>query len=139
MDKALLTECRKNRKELERTEKSLKKLNERLDTVQIVSGKVKKSNKNFPYTEGHLVVEMKDPKEADPIEKRIAEKKRRRRILRIKVRAAEKFIEDMPEGIEKDVLEMLYLDGMTQREVAHCLGYTQARISQIVSGVTKDL
>ena len=30
---------------------------------------------------------------------------------------------------------MVFLDGMTQREAAECVGYTQARISQIL----KDL
>lgn len=40
-----------------------------------------------------------------------------------------------PEEIIQDIFEMVFLDGMTQREAAECVGYTQARISQIL----KDL
>lgn len=139
MDRSILVDLRKNRRELDSVNKAICRLQQQLDNVPVVSGKVSSSSKEFPYVESHLTVEMKEPREADKLERRLIEKKSRRRILQSKIRAAEMFIEDMPEGIEKDIFEMIYLEGMTQCEVARSVGYTQARISQIISSVTKDL
>ena len=139
MDRIILIDLRKNRRELDSVNKAICRLQQQLDNVPVVSGKVSSSSKEFPYVESHLTVEMKEPREADKLERRLIEKKSRRRILQSKIRAAEMFIEDMPEGIEKDIFEMIYLEGMTQCEVARSVGYTQARISQIISSVTKDL
>ena len=44
-------------------------------------------------------------------------------------------VDSKEEGIKKDIFEMVYIDGMTQGEAADYLGYTQARISQIVNSV----
>lgn len=139
MDRSILVDLRKNRRELDSVNKAICRLQQQLDNVPVVSGKVSSSSKEFPYVESHLTVEMKEPREADKLERRLIEKKSRRRSLQSKIRAAEMFIEDMPEGIEKDIFEMIYLEGMTQCEVARSVGYTQARISQIISSVTKDL
>ena len=38
-------------------------------------------------------------------------------------------------GMKKEIFEMVYLDGMTQKEAGESLGYTQARVSQVM----KDL
>lgn len=139
MDRSILVDLHKNRKELDAVNKSICRLQKQLDNVPVVSGKVSSSSKEFPYVESHLTVEMKAPREADRLERRIIQKKSRKRILKSKIRAAEMFIENMPEGIEKDIFEMVYLEEMTQCEVAKFVGYTQARVSQIISGVLKDL
>ena len=47
----------------------------------------------------------------------------------------EKYIEQLPVGMKKEIFEMVYLDGMTQKEAGESLGYTQARVSQVM----KDL
>ena len=46
-----------------------------------------------------------------------------------------KYIEQLPVGMKKEIFEMVYLDGMTQKEAGESLGYTQARVSQVM----KDL
>ena len=43
------------------------------------------------------------------------------------------------EGIEKQIFEMIYLYGMTQQEAGTAIGYTQARVSQIIYDYLKDL
>ena len=50
----------------------------------------------------------------------------------------ENFFDGLSEGIEKQIMEMVYLEGMNQSEVADMLGYTKGRISQIISRITKD-
>ena len=60
-------------------------------------------------------------------------------MLQGEIEKVESFIEALPDGIEKRVLEMVYLDDMTQSEAANQVGYTQARVSQVIRGVAKDL
>ena len=52
-------------------------------------------------------------------------------------------VEDYINGIDdpeiKEIFELHYLEGKTQQKVADEIGYTQARVSQIISGQLKDL
>ena len=45
----------------------------------------------------------------------------------------------MPEGLSRQILESVYLEGMSQQEVGEVVGYTQARVSQIIRIAMKDL
>ncbi|MFR5585443.1 MAG: sigma factor-like helix-turn-helix DNA-binding protein [[Clostridium] scindens] len=54
------------------------------------------------------------------------------------MRMVEEYIEGMPEGIDKQIFEMVYLDGMTQTEAGESVGYTQGRVSQIIKCWIKD-
>ena len=121
--------------EFQRVERSLAKLEIRLSSVPDVSIKVQKSSDEFPYIEKHVTVRAQDPKEATKLKERIANKKAYRDKISAEIDEVEKYIDDMPEGIKKDIFEMVYIDGMTQGEAADYLGYTQARISQIVNSV----
>ena len=47
----------------------------------------------------------------------------------------EAFISKMPDGEKKEIFSMFYLDGVSQREIADSVGYTQARVSQIINTV----
>lgn len=134
-----LSRYKENKKTLLRLNKSLHRLNERMDSVPIVSGKVMKSREDYPYTEEHMTVQMLEPREATELKRRIKEKE----ICKIGVEAeiiqAEKIIENISNKSDRDILEMFYFDNMTQADVADMVGYTQARISQIISKYTKDL
>lgn len=134
-----LSRYKENKKTLLRLNKSLHRLNERMDSVPIVSGKVMKSREDHPYTEEHMTVQMLEPREATELKRRIKEKE----ICKIGVEAeiiqAEKIIENISNKSDRDILEMFYFDNMTQADVADMVGYTQARISQIISKYTKDL
>ena len=82
-----------------------------------------------------MQVRVEEPKAATALKMRIYEKEKRKDQLIRENEKVEKYIAAMPDGTTKDIFEMVFLDGMTQREAAECVGYTQARISQIL----KDL
>lgn len=139
MDRKRLNRHKSNKRELALIEKQLDRLYERLENVATVSGKVTKSGDDFPYIEEHVTVQMAEPKAATAIKDQIRVKEDRQKVLQGEIEQVESFIEALPDGIEKRVLEMVYLDDMTQRDAAEAVGYTQARVSQVIRGVAKDL
>jgi DNA-directed RNA polymerase specialized sigma subunit len=129
---------KKNKTELASLEKVLDKLKGKREYIPIIAGKVSKSADEFPYIEQRVTVEMREPRASGQIEERIRKKEARKRELEYQMGVVEKHITDMPEGRDKDVMEMLYLDGMTQNEIGRITGYTQSMISRIISGCSKD-
>lgn len=138
MDKGMLSRYKPNVKELDLISDQIDRLNERLENVPEVSGKVTKSSKDFPYIEEHVTVRMKEPKEASAIKDKLREKEKRQEQLSKEITEVREFIENLPEGIERQIMDLVYLEGMNQAEVADALGYTRGRISQIISGTVKD-
>lgn len=128
----------RNRREIALIDAALARLEERLDGVAIVPGKVTKSSDDYPYIEEHVPVEMPEPREASRIREKIDLKEKRRSEITQEMRQVEEHIERMPEGIDKQIFEMVYLDGMTQQEAGESVGYTQGRISQIIKCWIKD-
>ena len=139
MDREKLNRHKKNKRELDLIEGQLDRLYERLEDVPVVRGKVSGSSKDFPYIESHMTVQMAEPKAASGIEDRIREREARQKVLQDEIEEVEDFIAGLPEGIEKSVLELVYLESMSQRDAAEAVGYTQARVSQIIRDVAKDL
>ena len=139
MKRELLNRYKQNKRELALIDWQLERLNGRLESVPEVSGKVTKSGDDFPYIEEHVTVRMAEPKTATAIKDRIREKETRQQELMSEIREVEEFISGLPEGMEKNILEMVYLEDMSQRDAAEMVGYTQARVSQIIQGATKDL
>ena len=80
-------------------------------------------------------MEVLEPAEATRIKLRISEKERRKTAVQAELDAVESYIAGLPEGMEKTILESIYLDDMTQEEVAMMTGYTQGRIAQIVAAI----
>lgn len=138
MDKELLNRYKPNVKELDLIAEQIDRLNERLENVPEVSGKVTKSSKDFPYIEEHVTVRMKEPREASAIKDKLREKEKRQVELLREVTEVREFIEDLPAGVERQIMEMVYLEGLNQTKVADALRYTKGRISQIISGIVKD-
>lgn len=137
LDKSIFSEYKNNKTELEAIEKRLLKLRSDLENVQIVSGKVTKSSDEFPYIEEHMSVEMAEPKEADRLKKRIFEKESRKTDLINKIKAVEDFIDSMDSGIDKEIFEMLYYDGMTQKEVSEIINLDRSVVSRHVTNILK--
>lgn len=138
MNRELLNKYKKNKRDIENLDGIIAKLQERLDAVPVVSGKVTKSSDDFPYIEEHVQVRVEEPKVATALKMRIYEKEKRKDQLIRENEKVEKYIAAMPDGTTKDIFEMVYLDGMTQNEVAEYLGYTKGRISQIITETVKD-
>lgn len=138
MDKAKLDRYKANVKELDLVAEQINNLNERLENVPEISGKVTGSSKEFPYIEQHVTVRMKEPKESDAIKNKIRKKEKRQALLTQEITEVREFIEALPDGIEKQIMEMVYLEGLNQAEVAEKLDYSKGRISQIISRIAKD-
>lgn len=138
MDREKLNRHKKNKRELALIERQLDRLYERLEGVETVSGKVTKSGDDFPYIEEHITVQMAEPKAATAIKDRIREKEARQAELQTEIEQVEDFISGLPEGIEKQVLDMVYLEDMSQRDAAEAVGYTQSMVSRIIKGTLKD-
>ena len=138
MKRELLNRYKQNKRELALIDRQLDRLQGRLESVPEVSGKVTKSGDDFPYIEEHVTVRMAEPKTATAIKDRIREKETRQQELMSEIREVEEFISGLPEGMEKNILEMVYLEDMSQRDAAEMVGYSYGRISQIISGAIKD-
>lgn len=128
----------RNRREIALIDAALARLEERLDGVAIVPGKVTKSSDDFPYIEEHVPVEMPEPREASRIREKMAAKEKRRSAITQEMRQVEEHIERMPEGMDRQILGMVYLDGMTQAEAGESVGYTQSMVSRIIKRALKD-
>lgn len=138
MNKKLLSRYKPNKKELALLDQQLDRLRDRLEEVEEVSGKVSKSSDDWPYIEEHVTVRMAEPRAAAKIKDKIRVKESRRQTVQLEVLEVESFIESLPEGIERQILEMVYLEGMSQGEAAEMIGYTQGRIAQIIKRCIKD-
>ena len=138
MNRELLNRYKPNKRELALIDRQLDRLNDQLENVPEVSGKVTKSSKDFPYIEEHMTVRMAEPRAATAIKERIREKETRQQELMSEIRKVEEFISGLPDGMERNILEMVYLEDMSQRDAAEMTGYSYGRISQIISGAIKD-
>lgn len=138
MNREKLNRYKKNKREIALIERQLERLQERLESVKTVSGKVTKSGDDFPYIEEHVTVQMAEPKAASAIKDRIREKMDRRGQLLVEIVEVESFILGLPDGMEKQAIEMVYLDGENQYDTADTLGITQGRVSQIIKKICEN-
>lgn len=138
MNREKLNRYKKNKRELAMIERQVDRLYERLESVETVAGKVTKSGDDFPYIEEHITVQMAEPKDASGIKDRIRAREARIKVLKSEIEEVEDFISGLPEGIEKSVLWFVFLENMSQNDVAETVGYTQSMVSKIIKGVLKD-
>lgn len=138
MNREKLNRHKQNKRELALIERQLDRLYERLENVETVSGKVTKSGDDFPYIEEHVTVQMAEPKAATAIKEQIRVKEDRQRVLQGEIEQVEDFIDALPDGIEKRVMEMVYLDGESQYDAADVLEITQGRVSQIIKKICEN-
>lgn len=137
MKRELLNRYKQNKRELALIDRQLDRLNGRLESVPEVSGKVTKSGDDFPYIEEHVTVRMAEPKTATAIKDRIREKEARRKVLLKEIKEVDEYILSLPEDKNQQVLEMFYLFGEKQCDIADALGITQGRVSQIIQNACK--
>lgn len=138
MNREKLNRHKQNKRELALIERQLDKLHERLEGVETVHGKVTKSGDDFPYIEEHITVQMAEPKAATAIKDRIREKEARREKLLAEIEEVENFIASLPESIEKEIMEMIYIDGMSQQDVGDTLNLERSGISKKINACLKD-
>ena len=81
---------------------------------------------------------MDEPKEMDEIDKQIRIREKRREQVEKLITEIEQFIAEIPDSRDRQIFELIYIDGKKQREVAEKVGYSKGRVSQIISGYLKD-
>lgn len=126
------------KREIASLDRAIDKLRDRASEVPEVIGKVTGSSHDFPYIEEHISVRMDDPKEADMISRRIRIKNRRKEEAYKAAIEIEQFIAGIQDSTDRQIFEMIYLEGKKQREVAKAVGYTQGRVSQKIKDILKD-
>lgn len=130
MDKKTLKQYRSLKREQEMIEKKLDRLEERKLDVPAVYGKVKGSAPEFPYIETHMTVAMLEPKRLDNIARqRIINNKRKERVDALLVEI-EEFIADIPDSIDRQIFELIFLKGKRQKDVADQVGLERSSISK---------
>lgn len=135
MDKKKLSQLRLLKKELELIDKKLDRLYDRQENVPVVLGKVVGSSKNFPYTEVRTTVQMDEPKEADEIDKQIRIREKRREQVEKLITEIEQFIAEIPDSRDRQIFELIYIDGKKQREVAESMGVERSSVSKKITAV----
>lgn len=138
MDRKTLRQYRALKKELLLIDQGIGRLRERAMDVPTVAGKVTGSSHDWPYIETHYPVWMDEPKEADEISRRLRIKQRRREEVSRLAVEIEQYIAGIPDSTDRQIFELLFLEGITQQDAANIVGYTQARVSQRISDVLQD-
>lgn len=134
MDKQTLKQYRALKREINLIDKKLNKLYDRKQNIPEVIGKVTGSSKEFPYTEIRTTVRMAEPKESDQIKILIWKRKQRREVAERKLTEIENFISSIPDSDTRQIFEMIYIDGMKQREVSEKIGLERSGISKKIDG-----
>lgn len=138
MDRARLRQYRALKRELESLEDTIERLLDKEMEIPTVKGKVTASGLEWPYIKQHVTVEMVEPKAADAIKRQIWIKKIRKREAECLAAEIEEFIAGIPDSTNRQIFELVFLEGKTMQETGEQLGYTKGRISQKISEVLKD-
>lgn len=138
MDKKKLKQYRALLKEQEINDKAIDKLYDRAAEIPTVLGKVVGSSKDFPYTEVRTTVQMDEPRESDEISRRLRIKEAKKEQIIKSIIEIEQFIAGIPDSTDRQIFELIFVEGKRQREVAEAVGYTQGRVSQIIYSYLKD-
>lgn len=138
MTRQKLRQYKSLKKEMEKLDNEINKLYDKRLDIPTVKGKVTGSCEEFPYIRTHMTVEMQEPKAADLLSRRIRIKEQRKKEAEQQALEIEQFISGIQDSTDRQIFEMLFLDGKKQREAANAVGYTQGRISQIISRILKD-
>ena len=96
-------------------------------------GKVTGSSKDFPYTEVRTSVLMDEPKEMDEIDKQIRIREKRKEQVESLITEIEQFIAEIPDSRDRQIFELIYIDGKKQREVANEIGLERSVVSKRIT------
>lgn len=138
MTRERLKQYRALKREIARLDESIDKLRMQAAEVPTVIGKVTASQREHPYIATHPLVRMDEPVAADAIAKRIRLREQRREECSKLLVEIEEFIKRIPDSTDRQIFEMVFLEGKRQREVAEMIGYSRARVTQKIAGILKD-
>lgn len=133
MTKQKLGQYRALQKEIASLDKAIDKLHDRAGSIPEVMGKVTGSSHDFPYISQHFPVKMDDPKEADMILRRIRIKEMRKEEAEKAALEIEQYVAGISDSTDRQIFELLYLEGKKQREVAEMVNLERSSISKRIS------
>lgn len=136
MDKKLLESYQANMRLIRRNTEKIE--DEKLKDIPVISGKVRGSSKDFPYTEQRFTVKMYEPAEADRSNRRILNLEQEIAQAEKSIKEVEQFVAGIEDMRDREIFTYRYMDNMKVGEIAKKLGYTKGRISQIISKYVKD-
>lgn len=138
VNKKTLKQYRALCREVPKLKKDISRLLENLEDLPVVSGKVMKSSDDFPYIEEHITVKISEPVAATEIKKQIRVKEQRLQQAEKEKTRIEQFVAEIGDSTARQIVEMVFIDGKRQNDVADIMGYSKGRVSQIISEVLKD-
>ena len=139
MDKKTLTQYRALMKEAPKLKRDIETLHQRLEKVPTVTDKVMRSSKDWPYILEHVTVLAADPVTATAIKDRIRIKERRLMSVEAQKADVEEFVASIKDSRTRQVVEMVYLDGMTMEAAGEAVGYSKGRVSQIIAELLEGM
>ncbi|MFR8171473.1 MAG: sigma factor-like helix-turn-helix DNA-binding protein [Marvinbryantia sp.] len=138
MTRDKLKQYRALKKEIASLDKAIDKLQDRAIDIPTVIGKVKGSSHDFPYIEEHFSVQMDEPREADMISRRMQIRQQRKEECEKLALEIEQFVREIPDSTDRQIIEMVFLEGMRLQDAGENVGYTKGRVSQKISAILKD-
>ena len=123
MDLNTLKQYRALKKEIAGRDATIDRLYGQLESVPVVKGKVQSSMKDYPYVRTSVTVDMSDPVEASKIDQLIRLKRRRREQAFGLVIRIEEYIHSIPDSTDRQIMELVFIDGLTYRAAGDALGY----------------
>lgn len=133
MTREKLKQYRALKREIALLDEALDRLKERAAEVPEVMGKVTGSSRDFPYIKRHFFVQMDEPVQMDGISRRIRIKEKRRKEAEKLAAEIEQFIAGIPDSVDRQIFEMIYLEGKKQREAADVAMLERSSVAKRIS------
>lgn len=124
------------KKEREELKARIRRLEDKAQHVPVIKDKVQSSQKEYPYLMTHEVVDAPDPRQYAAIQRAIAMLRARELEIVKKLIEIEDFIGQIPDSRTRRIIEGVFVDGKSQKDIAIELDLTEARVSMIISEAT---
>lgn len=130
MDKQSLMDYQKLKREQELLLRRIEALQKK--EVRVVTGKVKASSRDFPYTEHRVSVQMDEPVESDRIKRMLRIYRERQEKIGQQMLQIEEFINGIDDPEIRQIFEMRFIEGRKLREIA-------SAVNRDLSGIGKKV
>lgn len=131
MDKKSLMEYQKLKREQELLARRINTLKDR--DVPVVTGKVKASSKDFPYTEHRVSVQMAVPEAADRIKRMLRIYQNRQERIEKQMLEIEEFIDGIKDVEIRQIFELRFMEGRKQAYIATVMHLERSSVSKKIT------
>lgn len=131
MDKQSLMDYQKLKREQELLLRRIEALQKK--EVRVVTGKVKASSRDFPYTEHRVSVQMDEPVESDRIKRMLRIYRERQEKIGQQMLQIEEFINGIDDPEIRQIFEMRFIEGRKLREIAEVVHLERSVIGKKIT------